>query len=299
MLDGDMLSVQPWWIERFLRPIAAGRAQFVSPLYRRNLYRAVTARNVSRAFLYGWFGVDVQHPLSGNSAIARPLLRRLAERAWTPTQLRYGVETAIVSTVLAERRAWATAELDRCEDKANSGRRKHILSDVAVATIEAARAFDPRPGPAGVPVAAPMTFADGPSPDTAFLDDAIEVGRQRRSHHWPDYVRWAGDRISKIESAFRDGRIDASTWFHVFARAILETRELSKGRAAEEYAAALVPLIAIRALTVWREIASMPTDAIDAASSAEIGLMRAAVSAALGWSATGEPGYLRKRAAAC
>src|SRR5581483_2554219 len=54
-LDGDMLSVQPWWLAALLRPIAAAGAHFVSPLYRRDKYRAVTARNVSRPFLYAWF----------------------------------------------------------------------------------------------------------------------------------------------------------------------------------------------------------------------------------------------------
>lgn len=288
MLDGDMRTVQPWWIEAFLRPIASRGADFVSPLYRRNLHRAVSARNISRAFLYGWFGVDVQHPLSGNNAMARPLLRRLAERTWTPAQLGYGVETAIVSTVLADRRGWATAQLDRCEDKADRGHRNQILHDVMVATVEAAREIAPRPGPAGPPSTAPMTFVDDTAPDATFLEANVARARDRGAALWRDYARWSDGRIGEIETAFATGRMEARTWFRLFARALLEARGAENACTAGEYAAALTPPLSLRALTVWREIAALPAGAIDAASAAEIGVMRDEVSAAAGWSAPGK-----------
>lgn len=286
--DGDMTTVQPWWVEAFVRPIAARGVEFVSPLYRRNLYRAVTARNVSRAFLYAWFGVDVQHPLSGNAAFARPLLERLAARDWTPAQLRYGVETAVVSTLLADRRPWATAQLDICKDKAQFGHRTQILQDALIATVEAARKFAPRPGPGGPAVTAPMTFTEGAAPETGWLEAFVArtggsaaVGRQ-------DYARWQGGRIGEVEAALDARRLDASLWFHVFARALLEARGHGRDRAADSYAAALAPLLALRALTVWREIEDQAAEAIDAAASAEVAMMRAAVAAAEGWA--GAPG---------
>jgi hypothetical protein len=282
-LDGDMTTVQPWWIEAFLRPIAEGRAAFVSPLYRRNLYRAVTSRNASRPFLYGWFGVDIPHPLSGNNAIARPLLERLAARAWTPAQLGYGIETAIVSTVLADRRAWATARLDICEDGMSVGRRRHILRDVTAATIEAAREFPPCPGREGPAVAAPMTFTHDAPPEPAWLEAFAAKARERTAPIWQDYARWAGGRVGEIEAAFAAGRVDARVWFCTFAHALLEARGAGRSRASEDYADALMPLLALRALTVWREIAAMSADAIDAASAAEVGSMRAALAAAAGW----------------
>lgn len=288
MLDGDMRTVQPWWIPAFLRPIASRGANFVSPLYRRNLHRAVSARNISRAFFYGWFGVDVQHPLSGNYAIAQPLLRRLAERTWTPAQLGYGVETAIVSTVLADRRGWATAQLDRCEDKADRGHRNQILHDVMAATVEAAREIAPRPGPAGPPSTAPMTFVEGTAPDATFLEANIARARDRGAALWRDYARWSDGRIGEIETAFATGRMEARTWFRLFTRALLEARGAESARTAGEYAAALTPPLSLRALTVWREIAALPAGAIDAASAAEIGVMRAEVSAAAGWSTPGK-----------
>ncbi len=283
-LDGDMMTVQPWWIESFVRPIAARGAEFVSPLYRRNRYRAVTARNLTRAFLYAWFGVDVQHPLSGNTAISRPLLARLVRREWSEAQCGYGVETVMASTVLGEGRPWTTSHLDICKDADRRlDHRKRIVRDTMTASVEAAREFAPRPGPGGPTVTTPMTFVEGPAPETAWLE---EIAFQARDRHAPcrrDYARWEGDRVGEIARAIDAGRLDAAPWFHVFARALLEARGTGRVRPAADYTAALAPLVALRALTVWREIAMMPAEAIDAASTAEVGIMRAALAAAAGW----------------
>jgi hypothetical protein len=283
-LDGDMTSVQPWWLESFVRPIAARGAAFVSPLYRRNLYRAVTARNIARAFVYGWFGVDVQHPLSGNTAIARPLLERLVARDWTEAQLGYGVETAVVATVLAEGRPWTTAQLDICKDADRRfGQRKFIVRDTLAAAIEIAREFAPCAGPGGPAVMAPMTFIEGPPPETAWLEAYVAGARNGSAPCRHDHARWERERPGEIAAALEAGRLDASAWFHVFARALLEARGLGRARPAAHYAAALAPLLALRALTVWREIAGLPAEAVDAAAAAEIGPMRAAVADAAGW----------------
>lgn len=282
MLDGDMESVQPWWIESFLRPIAEGRAEFVSPLYLRGQWRAVSARNITRAFLYGWFGVDVQHPLSGNHALSRPMLERMVARDWTPAELGYGVETAVVSTVLALRRPWATAQLDRCSDSARLGHRPTISRDVLAATVEAARAHAPRPGPPGPPVTAPMTYLDAVRPATGWLEERIALARDGSAACRQDHVRWAGDRAAELDAALEAGRLDASLWFHVFARALLESRGPGLARPSFDYAAALATLLSLRALTVWREIEGMTAEAIDAAAAAEVGVMRVVVVGGMG-----------------
>jgi hypothetical protein len=109
-----------------------------------------------------------------------------------------------------------------------------------------------------------------------------------------DYLRWAGDRVAEIEAAIEAERLDASAWFCVFARALLEARALGRARPAAEYASALAPLLALRALTVWREIAAMTAESIDAAAAAEVGVMRAAVAAAAGWGEPGDAGAPRR-----
>ena len=280
MLDGDMLTVQPWWIPAFLRPIAAHGADFVSPRYRRSAYRGVSARSISRAFHYAWFGVDVQHPLSGNAAISFPLLRRLAARDWTEAELGYGVETAIVTTVLGERRPWATAQLDVCADIVRFGYRQRIAHDVLTATVQAARSAVPRSGPAGRVETAPMTFIEPSAPETAWLEARVDDACDKSAACRRDYARWAGGRFAEIEAGIAARRLDASAWFHVFAHALLEARERDRGRPAADYATALGPLFSLRVLTVWQESAGLPAEAIDVAAAAEVGMMRSALAAA-------------------
>lgn len=280
-LDGDMTTVQPWWIEAFVRPIAEGVAEFVTPSYLRNLYRVVATRNISRPFMYAWFGTHVQQPLSGNAAAGRPLLQRLAARAWTPTQLRYGVETALVSTVLADGRALRTARLDICRDNMGFGHRPSTVGDVLTATFEMVREFAPIRGPAGPVPATPGTFVEGSLPDTAWLERSIAAARDPSAPCRRNYARWAGDRRREIEAAFDVGQLDAATWFHVFARALVEARADGQARSAEQYADILTPLLSLRALTVWREIAAQPPEMIDAAMTAEVPALRNALEAAL------------------
>jgi hypothetical protein len=295
--------VQPWWIEAFVRPIAEGRAEYVSPLYRRAWYRVVTARNVSRAFLYAWFGTDLQHPLSGNAAIARPLLLRLAAREWTEAQLGYGVETVVAAALLGDGRRWATAQFDVCKDADRRfGHRKQIIRDVLTATVEAAREFAPRPGPGGTVETSPMTFLGGPAPETAWLDEGLAPALDRTGGCWRDYARWASGRIGELEAAVRAGRLDSALWFDVFARALLEARGDGRARPAAAYAASLAPLVSLRALTVWRDIAPMQASEVDANAAAEVPEMRSALECAAGWigqhDADAAPRYERRRSAA-
>lgn len=280
MLDGDMRTVQPWWIPAFLRPIAARGVDFVSPLYRRSPYRGVSARSVSRAFHYAWFGVDVQHPLSGNAAIALPLLRRLAARDWTAAELGYGAETAIVATILGESRPWAKAQLDICADAERFGYRQRIAHDVLTATVQVARRTPPRLGPAGPIETAPMTFVGPTAPETAWLEARIADACDKSAACRQDYARWAGARFAEIEAAIEARRLDASAWFHLFSHALLEARERDPGRPATEYATALAPLFSLRVLTIWQECEGRSAEAIDAAAAAEVGVMRAALAAA-------------------
>jgi hypothetical protein len=254
----------------------------------------VNTRNASRAFLFGWFGVDIQQPLSGNTALARSLLQRMLSRDWTQAQLGYGTETAVISTVHADGHPWATAQLDICKDGRGFGHRRQMIRDVLTATVEAARAFAPRPGPGGPAVTTPMTFTEGPLPETAWLEEYVAIARDGSAPCRVDYLRWAGDRVAEIEAAIEAERLDASAWFCVFARALLEARALGRARPAAEYASALAPLLALRALTVWREIAAMTAESIDAAAAAEVGVMRAAVAAAAGWGEPGDAGAPRR-----
>ncbi len=276
-LDGDMTTVQPWWLESFVRPIADRGAEFVSPLYRRSPYRNFCARNVSRAFLYAWFNVDVLHPLAGNTALGAPLLRRLVSRSWTQAQLRYGIETAVVSTVLADGRPWAMAELDNCKDNVPVGREYQIIQDVLTATVEAAREFRPRPGPDGPIVTTPMTLSEGAAPEAAWLEEGISSTRDASAPSRQDYARWAGDRFREIEVAIEAGRLEADLWFRVLGKAFLEARGLGRARPAAHYAIALAPLLSLRIRSVWREITAMTPEAIDAAAAAEAAIMRSTV----------------------
>ena len=46
MLDSDLRSVEPWWIERLSGPILEGRTHYVAPLYLRHKYDGTITNNV-------------------------------------------------------------------------------------------------------------------------------------------------------------------------------------------------------------------------------------------------------------
>lgn len=74
MLDSDLRSVEPWWIERMARPILEGKTDYVTPLYLRHKYDGTITNNVCYPLTSALYGVKVRQPIGGDFAVGSKLI---------------------------------------------------------------------------------------------------------------------------------------------------------------------------------------------------------------------------------
>jgi glucosylglycerate synthase len=93
LLDADLRSTTPLWIERLLGPIASGKYDFVAPLYSRYKFDGTITNNVTYNTLRCLFGKRVRQPIGGEFALTAKLASELEqEPVWDTDIARFGVD---------------------------------------------------------------------------------------------------------------------------------------------------------------------------------------------------------------
>jgi glycosyltransferase involved in cell wall biosynthesis len=61
LIDGDLLSIKPGWIQTISNPIIYGRADLTIPYYIRDKYDGVITNNLVYPFTRALYGIDIRH----------------------------------------------------------------------------------------------------------------------------------------------------------------------------------------------------------------------------------------------
>ena len=100
LLDGDLLSVRPKWIESIAAPIIYGRADLTIPFYIRHKYDGVITNILAYPFTRAVYGVDIRQPIAGEFGISRELCEKLLKHPLFPMD--FGIDIFIVTVAAAE-----------------------------------------------------------------------------------------------------------------------------------------------------------------------------------------------------
>jgi hypothetical protein len=93
LLDADLRSTTPVWIERLLGPVVHDGYDFVAPLYNRFKYDGTITNNVTYNMLRCLFGRQVRQPIGGEFALAGDLAATLCQQpVWDSDVARFGVD---------------------------------------------------------------------------------------------------------------------------------------------------------------------------------------------------------------
>ena len=84
LMDGDLLSVKPSWIQTIANPIVYGRADLTVPYYIRDKNDGVITNNLVYPFTRTLYGVDIRQPIAGEYAISKNLYEMLREHPLFP-----------------------------------------------------------------------------------------------------------------------------------------------------------------------------------------------------------------------
>jgi hypothetical protein len=89
VVDSDLRSITPEWIERLLSPIVGGRADHVAPLYARHKHDGTITNTIAYPLTRALYGKRVRQPIGGEFAFSGDLAREfLAGGAFVPQERR-------------------------------------------------------------------------------------------------------------------------------------------------------------------------------------------------------------------
>ncbi len=124
MLDSDLRSVEPWWIERLAKPILEGRTDYVTPFYLRHKYDGTITNNICYPLTSVLYGLKVRQPIGGDFAIGAKLIEiylSKPEQVWQTNVARFGIDIWMTTT--------AINELDKPPVQASLGAKVHDVKD--------------------------------------------------------------------------------------------------------------------------------------------------------------------------
>ena len=111
VLDSDLRSVTPAWVDLLARPLIAGDADYVAPLYTRHKYDGTITNNLAYPLTRALYGVRVRQPIGGDFGIGRRVLDAYlsplvaggdtAPDIWQSDIARFGIDIWMTTTALA------------------------------------------------------------------------------------------------------------------------------------------------------------------------------------------------------
>jgi len=100
LIDGDLLSIKPVWIQTIANPIVYGRADLTVPYYIRDKNDGVVTNNLVYPFTRALYGIDIRQPIAGEYALSKNLYEKLREHPLFPPD--FGVDIFILTVAAAE-----------------------------------------------------------------------------------------------------------------------------------------------------------------------------------------------------
>ena len=192
-VDSDLRSITPEWIDRLLRPVLDGRAEYVTPLYVRHKHDGTITNNVTYPVVRALYGKRVRQPIGGDFGFSAALARRfLAEDVWETDVARFGIDIFMTTTALASGAPVVQAALGaKLHDPKDPARHlspmfSQVLSGL-VDRVRAHRAFWSRvTGSEPLPVegTAPSVEPDDVHVDIAGLDAAFRLAGATDRERW-------------------------------------------------------------------------------------------------------------------
>ena len=93
VVDSDLRSIVPEWIELLAGPILKGGYDYVAPLYSRYKYDGTITNTVTYPLTRALYGRRIRQPIGGDFGVSGDLIRHyLAQDDWAPDVSRFGID---------------------------------------------------------------------------------------------------------------------------------------------------------------------------------------------------------------
>ena len=93
VVDSDLRSIGPEWIELLAGPILKGGYDYVAPLYARHKHDGTITNNVTYPLTRALYGLRIRQPIGGDFGVSGDLVRHYLEAGhWTPEVSKFGID---------------------------------------------------------------------------------------------------------------------------------------------------------------------------------------------------------------
>src|SRR5438876_4849895 len=101
VVDSDLRSITPEWIERLVGPIVRGEAEYVTPLYARHKYDGTITNTIAYPLTRALYGARIRQPIGGEFGISSRLASTyVSEPVWDTDVARFGIDIFMTTTAL-------------------------------------------------------------------------------------------------------------------------------------------------------------------------------------------------------
>ncbi|MEO8208264.1 MAG: hypothetical protein ABI598_04445, partial [Chloroflexota bacterium] len=102
VVDSDLRSILPEWVELLAGPILKGGYDFVTPLYSRYKYDGTITNTVTYPLTRALYGHRIRQPIGGDFGVSGDLVRHYLEAGdWTDDISKFGIDIWMTTTALA------------------------------------------------------------------------------------------------------------------------------------------------------------------------------------------------------
>lgn len=103
VVDSDLRSITPEWIELLAGPVLKEGFDFVAPLYLRHKYDGTITNSIVYPLTRALYGKDVRQPIGGDFGLSGQLASHyLTKPVWDSNVARFGIDIWMTTTALAD-----------------------------------------------------------------------------------------------------------------------------------------------------------------------------------------------------
>ena len=102
VVDSDLRSITPEWIELLVKPVLDGSYDYVSPLYHRHKFDGTITNSIVYPLTRALYGKRVRQPIGGDFGFSGELARfYLTKDVWETDVARFGIDIWMTTTAIA------------------------------------------------------------------------------------------------------------------------------------------------------------------------------------------------------
>jgi glucosylglycerate synthase len=103
VVDSDLRSITPYWLDRLLAPIVHHGYEYVAPMYSRHKYDGTITNCIAYPLTTALYGARIRQPIGGEFAFSGDLAKLFASMdVWDTDVARFGIDIWMTSVALVE-----------------------------------------------------------------------------------------------------------------------------------------------------------------------------------------------------